>query len=273
MPSFATSLFRIISRLARRPSRLTLAIVAGIVAVAAGLASSAAPALAAASSPSPVPPAVAIPAGQGRIPVFDASIFGAPSVRAPSGPASHAGHPRPAARAHQLDHPRVQAHQVADRPSGHTPPPAPAPPYQIYDSVTPGAIPAGHVVATYATGGYAVQPSQVAGRKVLWIDTRGTDPAASVLDVEPGDATPSQAATWASQRLSANPHAHAIIYTMISQWGAAQASIATLPAHMRAQVRWWIADPTGSPHLVPGSDATQWYWGPSFDISTASPGL
>ena len=62
------------------------------------------------------------------------------------------------------------------------------------------------MVATYATGPYAASPGDVAGRKaVLWIDTHGTDPQAAALDVEPGDATPSMAASWAWQRL----HAHA----------------------------------------------------------------
>jgi hypothetical protein len=40
---------------------------------------------------------------------------------------------------------------------------------------------------------------------------------------------------------------------------------------MRSHVRYWIADPTGQPHIVPGSDATQWYWGSNVDISTATP--
>ena len=41
---------------------------------------------------------------------------------------------------------------------------------------------------------------------------------------------------------------------------------------MQHQVRWWIADPTGVPHVVPGAQATQWYWGHNYDISTALPG-
>jgi hypothetical protein len=57
----------------------------------------------------------------------------------------------------------------------------------------------------------------------------------------------------------------------MSEWPAVQAAVATLPAWMRAHIRWWIADPTGSPHIVPGSDATQWYWGQSFDTSSATP--
>ena len=108
---------------------------------------------------------------------------------------------------------------------------------------------------------------------MLWIDTNGSDPKADVLDVEPGDATPSQAATWAYQKLKAEPGSLACIYTMLSEWSATQAAISTLPSWMHAHIRWWIADPTGSPHIVPGADATQWYWGNSYDISSAKSNL
>jgi hypothetical protein len=60
---------------------------------------------------------------------------------------------------------------------------------------------------------------------------------------------------------------------MRSDWGAAQAAIGQLPQWMQSHVRWWIADPTGVPHQVPGASATQWSWGQSYDISTASPGF
>jgi hypothetical protein len=143
--------------------------------------------------------------------------------------------------------------------------------YRIYDSVTPSAIPPHHEIATYANGWYAIPAAQVAGKKVVWIDTNGTDPHANALDVEPGDATPAGAANWAQAKLSASPKSIAIIYTMRSDWAATRAAIDTLPQHMRTQVRWWIADPTGVPHIVPGAQATQWYWGPSYDISTAAP--
>jgi hypothetical protein len=152
-----------------------------------------------------------------------------------------------------------------------TPRPARPRPYNFYDSVTPQDIPAGQRVATYATGGFAVPASRVAGRgPVLWIDTRGTDYRASVLDVEPGDATPSGAASWAWHKLHADPSSLACIYTMRSEWPAVQAAISRLPGSMRAQVRWWIADPTGYRHIVPGATATQWYWGQNYDISTAN---
>jgi hypothetical protein len=151
---------------------------------------------------------------------------------------------------------------------------APARPYEIYDSVTPSAIPAGHEIATYADGPFAVSPSSVAGKQVLWIDTNGSDPHASALDVEPGDVTPTQAGSWAAQKLQADPSGQAIIYTMQSEWPSAQAAVqAAVPAAEQSHVRWWIADPTGVPHMVPGSSATQWYWGSSYDISTANPGF
>jgi len=148
-------------------------------------------------------------------------------------------------------------------------------PFLIYDSVTPTAIPGSHhVIATYATGTYAASLGDVAGRKaVLWIDTRGTDPHAGALDVEPGDATPSMAASWVFHRLQAHPRGHAVLYTMRSEWAATQASVRTLPHWMQSHVRWWIADPTGYPHVVPGSNATQWYWGTHYDITTANPGF
>jgi hypothetical protein len=151
---------------------------------------------------------------------------------------------------------------------------APARPYQMYDSVTPSAIPGGKAVATYADGPYAASPAALHGRNVTWIDTNGTDPqGATVLDVEPGDATPAGAAAWAGQRLDAHPRALAVIYTMRSEWAAAQTSIAALPHWQQHHIRWWIADPTGTPHLVPGSTATQWYWGTHYDISTVNPGF
>jgi hypothetical protein len=144
--------------------------------------------------------------------------------------------------------------------------------YLIFDSATPSAIPGDPEIATYADGPHPVSPAQVAGRgPILWIDIIGTDPAAQALDVEPGCATPSIAASWARQKLTAEPNALAIIYTMLSEWPAVQAAVATLPARMQSQIRWWIADPTGYPHVVPGSQATQWYWGPNYDISTATP--
>jgi hypothetical protein len=144
--------------------------------------------------------------------------------------------------------------------------------YTFYDSTTPAEIPAHQDIAVYANGEYAAQPSSVGdSTQVIWIDVEGNDADATALDVEPGDAAPADVAGWVKHRLQAHPDALAIVYTMRSEWDAAKASVATLPPWMRARVRWWIADPTGHEHIVPGSQATQWYWGQNYDISTALP--
>jgi hypothetical protein len=177
-------------------------------------------------------------------------------------PAQHPGRKAAVRQPARHGHPAVAPHPAQA---------APAKPYLIYDSVLPTAIPANNMVATYATGPYAATLSQVSGRQVMWIDVYGTDYEASALDVEPTDATPDQAASWAYHRLRLHPTELAHIYTNISEWPQVQAACARLPGWMRSHIRWWIADPTGVPHVVPGSDATQWYWGSSYDISTATP--
>jgi hypothetical protein len=188
----------------------------------------------------------------------------------------HAGHPAKGKAKAALHHAARPHNQKPASQGQHQPRrPAPAKPYYIYDSVTPKDIPAEHhTVATYINGRYKASQSDVAGRhKVLWIDTTGGNPSADVLDVEPGDATPATAAHWAYQRLHRDPNAQCCIYTMRSLWPAVRATIHHLPSSMGDHVHWWIADPTDHPHVVPGSDATQWYWGRHFDISTANPGF
>ena len=245
------------NRLITKPSRLTLGIAAATVAFVAGIAigTAARPTTAAGN------PAALNRAGVSKATSDPASPH-SNAIPTPAGKAATARHEGPARHPLARHH---HAHAVQRR-ATH------AAPYLIYDSVIPSAIPAHHVAAVYATGPHAASPSQLAGKgPVVWIDTIGSDPAASALDVEPGDATPSVAASWAYQRLSQRPHAIARIYTMILEWPAVKAAIAGLPHKMQSRVRYWIADPNGVPHIVPGSDATQWYWGTSYDISTATP--
>jgi hypothetical protein len=196
----------------------------------------------------------------------------------PAKPAAAQAPHRPAARPVLAARQRPPAQPVVQHPAKPAQPPqrpaAPAPPaapYLIYDSVIPTAIPGNSMIATYATGPYAATPAEVAGRSVMWIDVYGTDYNASALDVEPSDATPALAASWAYNRLKEYPNQLAHIYTSISEWPSVQQACASLPAWMQARIRWWIADPTGVPHVVPGSQATQWYWGQDYDISTALP--
>jgi hypothetical protein len=287
MPS-SKEIIRNVNRRLRSTPRKTLGVAAASAAIAgvvAGAAMSAAPANAAVSHPAALS-TVARTAGANTLDVSAKPLMNSGGTGG-AAPAAHTvardddavtKHParaaraattrRPAAEHRARRHRAVRAHTTAAEHRA-----APAQPFEFYDSVTPSAIPAGHEIATYADGPFAVSPSQVAGHKVLWIDTNGSDPRANALDVEPGDATPSQAATWTQQKLGSNPHSLAIIYTMQSEWPATQAAVGTLPHWMQSHVRWWIADPTGSPHVVPGANATQWYWGSSYDISTANPGF
>jgi hypothetical protein len=260
---------------AARPGTRVLA-VAGAAAALAG-AGAAATAAAASAAPAAAVPAPALagaataalaPGHAPRLtPAPAAAHTGTAAAPAPR-PAHHNAAARPAVTTTTARH----APARHDGPARHARHDRPARPHQMYDSVTPAAIPGGKAVATYADGPYAASPAALHGRHVTWIDTNGTDPAgATVLDVEPGDATPAAAATWAAHRLHDHPHATAVIYTMRSEWPATQTAITTLPHWQQHHIRWWIADPTGTPHLVPGSDATQWYWGTHYDISTVNP--
>ena len=216
----------------------------------------------------------AVTGGKVRLDALRSAATGGSTVAATvadvsGGAAHHAAKPA-------VDHtakPAPAKHAEQPKPR-HKPKAKPAGPYHIWDSVTPSSLPAGHAAAVYANGAYATSASRV-GRhnSVLWIDTNGSNPGANVLDVEPGDATPAAAAAWAQQRLVKHPNSVAIIYTMLSSWQAVKDHVAHLPKSQQDNVRYWIADPTGVDHIVPGASATQWYWGPSTDVSTASPSL
>jgi outer membrane biosynthesis protein TonB len=179
-----------------------------------------------------------------------------------------ATHSKPAAKPKAPAKPKPAAKPKPRKPSG------PTKAYQIYDSVNPTAIPGGKNVATYANGPYQASWADVSGRgDVLWIDVQGNNIGANALDVEPGDATPAAAAAWVKAKLEKYPNSKPIVYTMRSWWPAVAASMNTLPGWMHPHIKYWIADPTGYEHILPGADATQWYWGKSVDITTAKPGF
>ncbi len=219
--------------------------------------------------------AVAAPAHAAPAPAHAAPAHAAPApAHAAPVPAHAAPAPAHAAPAHAAPTHATPAHAAPAPAHRASAPAAPPKPYLIYDSVTPSAIPTNQQIATYANGAYAASASSVAGRgHVLWIDTNGSDPGANALDVEPGDATPAGAAMWVKTKLSTDHAATAIVYTMISDWQSVKANVAGLPGWMQSHVRYWIADPTGVRHVLPGANATQWYWGNSYDITTANPGF
>lgn len=270
-------------RFSRTPARVTL-VVAGaasallaITVVALGLALGGAPA---ASPAGRSPAALAANSGAASGAVSGTAASSAASKAAVAG--SGTKHDAPAAKhspaatpapAQATEHRHHHHHHAASQAQVAATQPQPKP-FQIYDSVNPQAIPGDPVVATYADGPHPDSPSAVANfSHVMWVDIDASDPHADALDIEPGCASPSEAAGWVSARLNADPHRVAILYTMISQWATVKADVSSLPAWMQSRIRWWIADPTGSPHVVAGSQATQWYWGQNYDISTALPGF
>ena len=187
----------------------------------------------------------------------------APTASHPAAPSTRAAAP-PGAPA------KAPAHPAPARPHAAAPPPA-ALPYLIYDSVTPTSVPWGKSVAAYANGNFRASVSDVAHHNnVLWIDVNGGRSDAMVLDVEPGDATPAGAAQWVRARLNSHRDSIAIVYTFRAAWPSVKHYVGGLPSWMQSRVHYWIADPTGVPHVIPGSSATQWYWGKHYDISTAN---
>ena len=148
----------------------------------------------------------------------------------------------------------------------------------MYDSTDPAEIPPGaQVAALYRNGRFAATPAQARRFPVvLWIDVLGTAPeSCSILDIETGDATPDTVLSWVPARLGSHTGAHCRLYCNLSTWPAvrqAVASITGITADERASIMYWIANPTGTPHLVPGSDATQYLFGLGFDESAFLPG-
>lgn len=152
--------------------------------------------------------------------------------------------------------------------------PEPPGPVSVYDSAQANEIPASKDAALYADGSWTGTQQQFASHpRALWLTTDGGDLKADAVDVEAGDASPDAAAHWAWEKLHADPTSYARIYSDLAEWGACKTAVAGFSAAMRSHILWWVANPTGHPHMVPGASATQWYWGKNYDISTATPGF
>lgn len=146
----------------------------------------------------------------------------------------------------------------------------------LYDAADPAGLPrdaanvAGYANGLYATTEHAIRRSGH-HKHVLMIDVTGGDARqASALDIEPGDASPYQAAAWVRARVRDFPHSLARLYYPGSESAAVHASVASLPFKLREHVRYWLAQPTGSSHRAPGSNGTQYYWGSGFDLTEFS---
>lgn len=149
----------------------------------------------------------------------------------------------------------------------------------MYDSTTAADIPSSAVaVAGYIDGAYKWSDEDWARfpvAKKVRIACFPTTNDGDVLDCEPGDAKPEQCAGWIRMRQAAGLTVPTI-YCMPSEVAAVKAACAGLTYDL------WVADPApagikpGTPHLYPGSMATQYAWpaynsGGHWDLSLCKP--
>ena len=92
-----------------------------------------------------------------------------------------------------------------------------------WDSVSALPIISGAITAKYINGGFAQRPVHF-GRGIVWIDATGADPYdAHWLDIETGDAKPSDFPAWNHEK-----------HQRIGQFGGFYCNRATLPAVLDA---------------------------------------
>lgn len=144
----------------------------------------------------------------------------------------------------------------------HPKPKPVAGPITMYDAVTVTNIPAGaQAVAGYVNGRYQTVhelEARFPRAKLLTIAVTA-DADADCLDVENGDATPEQAPQWVHRQLARRvkrPCIYANRSTMPAVWAAL-----TRVGIERDEVRLWVADWTGEPHIPAPYDACQWHGG------------
>lgn len=129
----------------------------------------------------------------------------------------------------------------------------------MYDSVTVADIPrTATMVAGYTDGRYAnvIELRQAFPTATLvQITTSSTGHGhANVIDCEKGDATPAEAAVWASFQDQAGEHPG--IYCNFSTWPAVKAEVAKHPFHRPPL--YWIARWDRPAKLIRGTIATQY---------------
>lgn len=165
---------------------------------------------------------------------------------------------------------------------GSTPPgfkpPAPAltatPTAEMYDAVTLSNIPSHpFAVAGYTAGRYTTWPSLLRDFPAAHHISIAIQASlhADCLDVEPGDAVPSQAGTWALADIRAG-FKRPCLYSDLSEMPAVRASLAAAGL-TRSRYLLWLAWYRFTPGLVSGYDAVQWTdraLGRSLDESTVT---
>ena len=152
---------------------------------------------------------------------------------------------------------------------------APQQTVEMFDSVTVGQIPAGpRAVAGYTAGLFPTYPVLLrmfphAIVKSIAIAARWH---AQCLDVEPGDATPSQVVAWVRADRAAG-FARPCVYSSIWEYVHEVRPLLAAAGISRSSIFEWDADYTNVRHLDAGFDATQWTetaMGRNLDESTAT---
>ena len=123
----------------------------------------------------------------------------------------------------------------------------------IYDAVDVSALPInaniilGYIDGTETSDNYNQVRARFPYARILTVTTTAQS-RADICDVEKGDATPESAAFGLKRGM------YPTIYSSLSTKPELDAACAG------TRWNWFAADPTGIPHIVSGSVATQWAW-------------
>ena len=142
----------------------------------------------------------------------------------------------------------------------------------MYDSTEWWLIPRDAAyIAAYANGNFAANMDDL--RKmfpktwVFMIDVLGNDPDAGVKDIETGDIRVTSVNNVVMDRHDKHPNDLIRLYMNLSTWPGVKDEVRRLSAPVQKLIRYWTANPFTPPHIVPGSSATQYAWGKSYDTS------
>jgi hypothetical protein len=142
----------------------------------------------------------------------------------------------------------------------------------MYDAVDWWQIPRDAAyIAAYSNGEFAADFAALAKTYpkawVFHIDVLGTDPDAGIKDIETGDITVGSVRSVVMERADKHPGFLIRLYCNLSTWPGVKAEVAGLSNEVQRNIRYWIANPFTPAHIVPGSSATQYNWGRTYDTS------
>lgn len=126
----------------------------------------------------------------------------------------------------------------------------------LYDTtdIPPVGVPrdaqmvAGYVNGLYQSYGPLVAWCPGAEHVSIAVSVRAN---ADVLDIEQGDATPADAPAWVDRQIARGLW-QPTLYCERSQWSQVKSAVGY------RNVAYWVADYTGSPHVIPGAAAVQY---------------